>query len=91
MILSELSRYLEQRGHATLADLSCRFHTSPDAMRGMLDLLCRKGKVARDTARPSCGTRCTSCAPETVEVYRWRGAVDIPIAPGCAKEQPHRA
>ena len=36
MILSDIRRYLQQCGQATLADIALHFDADPDAMRGML-------------------------------------------------------
>jgi hypothetical protein len=73
MILSELRRYLEARGQASLADLSVHFDTDADALRPMLDIWLRKGNVERFGISPDCGGNCNRCAPEATEIYRWRG------------------
>jgi hypothetical protein len=72
MILSQVRDYLRQRGQCTLSDIALHFDTDPDAVRGMLDVWVRKGKVEKQTATSSCGSSCNSCDPLTTEIYVWR-------------------
>lgn len=74
MILSEIKSYLSQRGHATLADISLHFDAPPEAVRGMLEVWIRKGRVRRRMATPSCGSSCSQCDPAATELYQWIGA-----------------
>ena len=70
MILSEVRDYLSGRGRAPLADLAHRFEVEPEALRAMLDVWVRKGRVRRiDDSTKTCGG-CCGCngAPE---VYEW--------------------
>ncbi len=86
MILSEISRYLEQRGQATLADIALHFDADPDAVRGMLEVWIRKGSVYRRAATDSCGSRCSQCDSAITEIYVWGHAQDVtaPLLPtGC--------
>lgn len=71
MILSEVRDYLKQRGQCTLSDIALHFDTDADAVRGMLDLWIKKGKVEKRSATASCGTSCQSCDPAATEVYLW--------------------
>ena len=71
MILSEVRNYLKQRGQCTLSDIALHFDTDANAVRGMLDIWIKKGKVTRHTATESCGTSCQSCDPAATEVYSW--------------------
>lgn len=71
MILSDIRDYLKQRGQCTLSDIALHFDTSPEAIRGMLDIWIKKGKVDRRAATASCGTSCQSCDPAATEVYFW--------------------
>ncbi len=80
MILSDIRRYLEQRGQATLADIALHFDASPDAVRGMLEVWMRKGRVQRRMATGSCGSSCNQCAPAATEIYVWGGREDDPDA-----------
>ena len=71
MILSDIRRYLQQCGQATLADIALHFDADPDAMRGMLEVWIRKGKVYKRMATASCGGSCTQCDPAATEIYVW--------------------
>ena len=71
MILSEIRDYLKQRGQCTLSDIALHFDTDADAMRGMLDVWIKKGKVVKQSATSSCGTSCQSCDPAATEIYSW--------------------
>ena len=73
MILSDIKHYLSTRGQATLADMALHFHSSPDAVRGMLEVWAGKGKVRRHMAAASCGTSCSKCDPASIEIYEWIG------------------
>lgn len=73
MILSQIKRYLAERGQATLADIALHCDAEPDAVRGMLEHWIRKGKVERCMASDFCGSSCGSCDPATVEIYFWLG------------------
>lgn len=72
MILSLVRDYLKQRGQCTLSDIALHFDTDADAVRGMLDVWIKKGKVERRSATASCGTSCQSCDPAATEVYVWK-------------------
>jgi len=72
MILSQVRDYLKQRGQCTLSDIALHFDTDADAVRGMLEIWIRKGKVERSSATASCGTSCQACDPAATEVYSWR-------------------
>lgn len=71
MILSQVRDYLKQRGQCTLSDIALHFDTDADAVRGMLDIWIRKGKVEKRSATASCGSSCQSCDPAATEVYYW--------------------
>jgi putative ferrous iron transport protein C len=72
MILSLVRDYLQQHGQCTLSDIALHFDADADAVRGMLEVWIKKGKVQRRSATASCGTSCQSCDPATTEVYVWR-------------------
>jgi hypothetical protein len=82
MILSDLRAYLEERGEASVADMALHFDTAPDALRPMLEVWLKKGKVERFTISPNCGGNCNRCAPEVTEIYRWRGVRGKDREPG---------
>ena len=71
MILSDIRDYIKQRGQCSLSDIALHFDCDADAVRGMLELWVRKGKVEKNSATPSCGTSCQSCDPASTEVYTW--------------------
>lgn len=71
MILSELRNYLQTHGQAAIHDLAVYFDSDPEAIRGMLDELERRGKVQKLAAGTPCGGGCSKCDPDTVEIYRW--------------------
>jgi hypothetical protein len=72
MILQQLQTYLRTHPRASLAELTRHFQTDAGALRAMLNLLMRKGRV-RKLASPACGG-CSSCAPESLELYEWVSA-----------------
>lgn len=71
MILSDIRDYLRQRGQATLSDIAMHFDTDPDAVRGMLEVWIRKGRVRKQMATSSCGSSCSQCDPARTEIYSW--------------------
>ena len=88
MILSNIRDYLKQRGQCTLSDIALHFDTDADAVRGMLDVWIRKGKVERHYATASCGTSCQSCDHAATEVYSWcenttNKTIDVGVPSNC--------
>lgn len=73
MILADIRSYLERRGQASLADLALHFDSDPDALRGMLQVWIRKGRVSKGTATAACGSSCCRCDPAATELYTWLG------------------
>jgi putative ferrous iron transport protein C len=80
-MLAEIKRYLKQRQTVSLYDLALRFDAEPEAMRGMLEVWLRKGRVRRlpvtggSACASGCGGGCSTCAvagPES-EWYTWVG------------------
>lgn len=71
MILSDVRDYIRRRGQVSLQDLALHFDVEPDALRGMLERWIEKGKVERRSANPACGSSCSQCQPDTVELYAW--------------------
>jgi hypothetical protein len=45
--------------------------TAPEALKGMLALLERKGRVRRLPVGTACGSGCCKCDPAAVELYEW--------------------
>lgn len=71
MILNELKQYLSQHKRAALFDLSCHFGIEPEALRGMLAMLQRKGWVQQLPAGTPCGGACRKCDSDSVEIFEW--------------------
>ncbi len=69
MILQQLQTYLRTHPPTSLEELVHHFQADADALRNMLNLLIRKGRV-RKLAGKQCGG-CHSCAPESLELYEW--------------------
>ena len=88
MILSEVRDYLKQRGQCTLSDVALHFDSNADAVRGMLDIWVKKGKIEKRSATASCGTSCQSCDPAATEIYIWHEnsshkTIDVAIPGNC--------
>ncbi|KKO20263.1 MAG: sugar metabolism transcriptional regulator [Candidatus Brocadia sp.] len=73
MILSELKRYLSERGMATLNDMAIHFDMEPDAVCGVLEHWIRKGKVRKHSEPVVKCKTCVKCDPAMIEVYEWVG------------------
>ena len=71
LILAEIERYLARRKRAALIDLARHLDSDPDALRGMLGMLERKGRVRRLPAGTICGDGCLACDPATIEIFEW--------------------
>ena len=71
MILSDIKRYLIERGSASLSDVALHFDSDPEAVRGMLEQWVRKGKVRKNLLSASCGSSCDKCDTVATEVYEW--------------------
>ncbi len=72
MLLSELNRYFARHERVCMADLVNHFNTSPEAMRGMLDMLAAKKRIKRVMVQIDCGA-CSKCDPKQLEIYEWTG------------------
>ena len=70
MILSELRSYLAEHKRVALQDMANRFDTEPDALRGMLAILERKGRVRRIPVS-ACTIGCGKCEEACAEVYEY--------------------
>jgi len=71
MILSQLNDYLKIRHRASLKDMAQGLGAAPEALRGMLAVLERKGRARRLPAGTGCGG-CCKCDPASIELYEWR-------------------
>ena len=72
MILTRIKDYLRERRQATLAEIALHCGSKPDAVRGMLEVWMRKGRVSRHLASAACGSSCHRCDSATMEVYIWQ-------------------
>jgi hypothetical protein len=70
MILADVRAYLAERGRAPLSDLCARFDVEADALRAMLQVWERKGRVRRLEPGTPCGCCCT-CSEANPEIYEW--------------------
>jgi putative ferrous iron transport protein C len=89
VILSDLSAYLQARGQATLTELALHLRAHPEAVREMLAVWERKGRVRRLPAPSGCGGACTRCGPGAAEVYQWvkdgAALLEVPVVSGCLR------
>lgn len=70
MILSEVRQYLEQHGRVALTDMVYRFEADEEAIRRMLQILERKGKVRR-LSSGTCDSGCSKCDVAKLEFFEW--------------------
>ena len=73
MILLRLEQYLRERRRSGLVDIALGLNADPDALRDMLGVLERKGRVRRLPRGIPCNG-CAKCHPATIELYEWTGA-----------------
>lgn len=70
MILRELDDYLQRHRRATLGDIALHFDLPAEAVRGMLDLWIRKGRIRQLDAAATCNTSCpVSCDDTAMTIY----------------------
>ena len=67
----EIRKYLSRRRLATLHDIALHFRMTTDAVRPMLELWIKKGKVRKHGNSPGCSRGCCKCDPATIETYEW--------------------
>lgn len=70
MILSQVNAYLKQHRRASLVDMAHGLDANPEALKGMLAALERKGRVRRLPSGTACDG-CCKCDPNAVELYEW--------------------
>ncbi len=71
MILTRVINHLKLNRRITLRDTALELSVSPDALREILGVLERKGKVQKLASGTKCSGSCSKCAPETIEIYEW--------------------
>jgi hypothetical protein len=69
MLVQDVQRYLQTHRLVSLATLCRHFQMDADALRPVLSLLMRKGRV-RTLQQPTCGG-CHSCSPADLELYEF--------------------
>jgi hypothetical protein len=71
-MLAAINAYLAEQKRVPLLDLSHRFRSNPEALRGMLAVLERKGRVRKVSTGAGCKIGgCEKCDPASLEVYEW--------------------
>ena len=74
-MLSTLSHYLQTRRRASLIDMAHALDADPEALRPMLALLARKGRVRALPSGTPCGSgSCGKCAAGSIEMFEWVAA-----------------
>ncbi|MFT3849984.1 MAG: FeoC-like transcriptional regulator [Propionivibrio sp.] len=71
MILARIEQYMRDHRRSALNEMAANLDAAPDAVRNMLGILERKGRVRRLPSGTACGGGCCKCSPETVELYEW--------------------
>lgn len=71
MILTDVRDYLKSRGQAPLRDMAITFGMDQNALRPLIEHWITKGKVKKLPQGTACGGGCSSCTPETIEMYSW--------------------
>ena len=71
MILSRVTDYLKTHRRAALTDMAVGLDATPEALREMLTVLERKGRVHKLPAGTACGGGCNKCSPTSIELYEW--------------------
>lgn len=73
MILNDVKAYLSERERASVADLAIHFGIDAAAIRGMLEIWERKGRVRHlEPATGGC-LGCRGCDDAMSDVYVWVG------------------
>lgn len=71
MILARVTDYLKTHRRAALVDMANGLDATPEALREMLSVLERKGRVQKLPTGTACGGGCNKCSPSDVEIYEW--------------------
>ena len=73
MILAQIEEFVSRNKRVALIDLAHVLDTEPEALRGMLRVLERKGRVRKLPDGTECGGGCTKCAIGSIEIFEWTG------------------
>ncbi|PID77078.1 MAG: sugar metabolism transcriptional regulator [Deltaproteobacteria bacterium] len=72
-ILSEIKKYLKQRGQASLEEIAIHFGSEPGAIQEMLGILIKKGSIEKyQPSGGKCGS-CCGCSSGDMAIYCWKG------------------
>jgi hypothetical protein len=71
VILNRVLDFLAKHRVASPAEIAVALDSTPDAVRGMLETLQRRGLVHVVRASADCGTHCRQCTAPDVEVYAY--------------------
>ncbi|WP_392559484.1 FeoC-like transcriptional regulator [Orbus mooreae] len=78
MLMTDISKYIELNGRASLLDLARHFNVQESAMQQMLSFWIKKGKIslvdASTSSNCSSGQRCSDCFEcndSAHQIYIW--------------------
>ena len=71
MILARIEQYMRDHRRSALTDMAISLDAAPDALRPMLGILERKGRIRRLPSGTAYDGGCNKCHPQTVELYEW--------------------
>lgn len=71
MILTRVINHLKLNRRVALRDMALALSISPDALREILSILERKGKIQKLASGTKCSGSCAKCAPNSIEIYEW--------------------
>ena len=70
MILKDIRNYLKQRKQASLTDIALHTNADAEAVKGMLDVLIRRGEVSLAQSTFACQSSCGQCTANS-DIYFW--------------------
>lgn len=71
MILTRVINHLKLNRRVALRDMALALSISPDALREILSVLERKGKIQKLASGTKCSGSCSKCTPNSIEIYEW--------------------
>ncbi len=71
MVLRNIQNYLAKHRKASLQEIALHIKSDTEAVRPMLNRLITKGRI-KQLPLNKCGG-CTSCPPESLDIYEWVG------------------
>ncbi|PIE64582.1 MAG: sugar metabolism transcriptional regulator [Desulfobacterales bacterium] len=70
-ILSEIKKYVKQKGQVSLEEIAVHFGREPDVIQEMLAMLLRKGKIKQRPADKTGCNGCGWCQSGKLTIYYW--------------------